>query len=135
MNESPRHVSASAETSSGSEGTNAASPRRGPSNRWFYLGMAVVAVLVAAGLALFASSSPDGLERVAEDVGFAESAQDSAVAGSPVADYELPGAQDPDSPLNRAFAGVVGVSVTAGVAFALFGALARGKARRSSHDG
>jgi hypothetical protein len=99
------------------------------SNRAFYLIMAGAAVLVAAVLALFASSAPDGLERVAEDVGFADTAQDSAVSGSPLADYELPAAQTPDSPLNRAFAGVVGVAVTAGVAFALFGAVARGKAR------
>ncbi len=99
------------------------------SNRTFYLILALTALLVAAVVALFASSAPDGLEKVAEDVGFAEAAQDSAAAGSPLADYEVPAAASPDSPVNRAFAGVVGVALTAGVAFAVFGALARSRAR------
>jgi len=114
--------------------SRAAGTGRRVSNRTFYLILAVVALLVAAVLALFASSAPDGLEKVAEDVGFAEAAEDSATSGSPLADYELPAAATPDSPVNRAFAGVVGVALTAGVAFAVFGAVARSRSRSAADE-
>ncbi|HPE45547.1 MAG TPA: alpha/beta fold hydrolase, partial [Deltaproteobacteria bacterium] len=66
--------------------------------------------------------------------GFAEAAEDSATSGSPLADYELPAAATPDSPVNRAFAGVVGVALTAGVAFAVFGAVARSRSRSAADE-
>lgn len=90
----------------------------------------VVAIVVIVGLVLslglagvasfYASSSPDGLERVAEDTGFAESARDSAVADSPVADYAL---GDGDSRFSVGAAGLTGVGITALVAFGLFAVL------------
>lgn len=85
--------------------------------------MALVALLVAAVLALFASAEPDGLERVAIDKGFAESAQDSAVAGSPLADYTLGGQEAEPSSARSAAAGVAGVALMAAVAFGVFGLL------------
>lgn len=88
----------------------------------FYLALAVVSLLVAGVLALFASSQPDGLERVAIDTGFANSAQDSAVADSPLADYTLAGG---DSRAHSAAAGVAGVALMAAVAFGVFGLLGR----------
>lgn len=91
----------------------------------FYAAMAVVALLVAAVLALFASAEPDGLERVAIDTGFADSAQDSAVADSPLADYTLGGAAAEPSPARSATAGVAGVALMAAVAFGVFGLLGR----------
>jgi cobalt/nickel transport protein len=56
---------------------------------------------IAASLALFlspwASSSPDGLEKVAEDKGFIENAEETEPAweGSPVPDYAMPGLDHP----------------------------------------
>ena len=56
----------------------------------------IVAVALAIGLAAaaspFASSSPDGLERVAEDQAFATAAK--APQESPIPDYALPGIGD-----------------------------------------
>lgn len=91
----------------------------------FYLVMAVVSLLIAAVLALFASAQPDGLERVAIDKGFADSAQQSAVASSPLADYTLGGETADASPVRSAAAGVAGVVLMAAVAFGVFGLLGR----------
>jgi hypothetical protein len=56
----------------------------------------VIAVALAIGLAAavspFASSSPDGLERVAADKAFAGAAK--APQDSPIADYAFPGIAD-----------------------------------------
>lgn len=83
------------------------------------------APFVVAGLALAlvlafvvsrsASSDPDGLERVAIDEGFAETAGDHALADGPLADYTTEGVDDPGT--STGVAGVVGVIVV----FALAG--------------
>jgi hypothetical protein len=56
----------------------------------------IVALALAIGLATaaspFASSSPDGLERVAEDKAFAAAAE--APPESPIPDYAFPGVAD-----------------------------------------
>lgn len=49
-----------------------------------------IGLLLVAALAPFASSDPDGLEKVAESLGFAGIARDPTLPG-PVPDYELPG--------------------------------------------
>lgn len=77
-------------------------------DRRFWLIGLLVALLVAGGLSLFASSSPDGLERVADDQGFADSATDGATASSPLADYQF---SLFDGPAGQAVAGIVGVLV------------------------
>lgn len=69
-----------------------------------------VTVIVAAIVSGFASSEPDGLERVAIDKGFAETAEDSAVAGSPLADYGVEGIDN--ERVGTGIAGVVGVAIT-----------------------
>lgn len=75
------------------------------------LGVAVaVALFVAGGLSLVASAHPDGLEFVGEKAGFAGAAEDSAAAGSPLADYGVSGIGD--AQLSGALAGVIGVLVT-----------------------
>lgn len=77
---------------------------------------AIVALLVALVLAgvvsFWASSSPDGLEKAAQDTGFADSAQDHDLADSPFADYGTSGL---DGFAGSAVAGVAGVLVTLGV--------------------
>lgn len=77
----------------------------------------LLAVALAAVVSLYASSAPDGLEKVADDHGFAAQAQDSAVAGSPLADYSWTGA---DGTAGSVVAGLAGVAVTAVVAFGGF---------------
>jgi hypothetical protein len=55
---------------------------------------------------------------VAEDEGFLESAEDSALSNSPLADYGLAGLDS--ERLSVGIAGVIGVVVTAIIALALF---------------
>jgi cobalt/nickel transport system permease protein len=62
------------------------------------------AIAIAVLLAPVASSSPDGLERVAESLGFATRAVASFAA--PLADYVMPGIPSPA--LATAFAGAIG---------------------------
>ena len=84
----------------------------------FYLLFFIAALSLAGGLSFYASSSPDGLEKVAEDEGFLESAEDSVLSNSPLADYGLAGLDS--ERLSVGIAGVIGVVVTAIVALALF---------------
>ena len=59
---------------------------------WMIVGIGLAVSLLLAGVvSYYASSSPDGLEKVAGDIGFIESAEDSAVAGSPLSDYGVSG--------------------------------------------
>jgi hypothetical protein len=75
-------------------------------------------VVVAA--AIWASADPDGLERVAEDIGFLDAAE-----GSPfrvIADYVFPGV---DGPLATILAGIVGVALVFGLLWLVGRALSR----------
>jgi hypothetical protein len=91
---------------------------------WMIVGIGLAVSLLLAGVVSFyASSSPDGLEKVAEDIGFIDSAEDSAVANSPLSDYGVSGVTD--ERLSVGLAGVVGVALTAAMAFGLFTWLAR----------
>jgi cobalt/nickel transport protein len=85
----------------------------------------IAGLLVAVGLVLvvspFASSSPDGLEKVATDKGFLETAQDHAFADSPLADYAVEGVDN--ERLSTGLSGLIGVLITFGVGLALFALL------------
>ena len=83
----------------------ASSTGRGLGVRWWVVGY-IVAVAVTL-LAPLASGSPDGLERVAEDAGFIERAQDAPYAI--IADYVVPGIQNEG--LATILAGVIGVTI------------------------
>jgi hypothetical protein len=74
---------------------------------WFVLGGLAVALFLAFGVSRYASSQPDGLERVAADKGLDEGEQDHAFADSPFADYGTSGVDD--SGPSTGIAGVVGV--------------------------
>jgi hypothetical protein len=98
---------------------------------WVFIGIGLVVSLALAGLVShYASSDPDGLEKVAGDVGFLESAEDSAVAGSPLSGYGLSGVSD--ERVSVGLAGIVGVLLTAAVAFGLFLWLARRNRRAAA---
>ena len=94
----------------------------------------VAGLLVTAGLALvvsgFASSSPDGLERVAEDKGFLETARDHLFADGPLADYAVKGVDN--ERLSTGLSGLIGVLITFGLGYALFALI---RSRRPGDDG
>ena len=80
----------------------------------------VIALCIAASSAFLASSHPDGLERVAEDLGFLKSARGPHYQLLP--DYTVPGLGD--GPLSTIVAGGIGVLLVAGIAIGA-GALLR----------
>lgn len=88
---------------------------------------AVAGLAVAAGLAVFvspmASSSPDGLEKVAIDEGFIDTATDHALADIPTADYAIRGVED--ERVSVGLAGLLGVAVTFAVALGLHAVVRR----------
>lgn len=89
----------------------------------FYLGFFAIASLLAGFVSYYASSNPDGLEKVAEDKGFLDTAQNSAVSGSPLADYGVLGIEN--ERLSVGISGLIGVTITAIVGYALFRLLKR----------
>lgn len=100
------------------------------STRVLVLASLLVALLLAGIVSYYASSSPDGLNRVAEDQGFSHT-QKHATHDSPFAGYGTRGVED--SRLSRGVAGVAGSLVV----LALAGGLALVVRRRggSPEDG
>jgi hypothetical protein len=78
----------------------------------------VASIFVAAIVSFYASGHPDGLEFVAEQVGFLDTAKDSALATSPFADYAFVGLEN--ERISVAIAGILGVLLTAAISFGLF---------------
>ena len=91
-------------------------------------------LLVAIGLAMLvsglASSSPDGLNKVAEDHGLAANASQHLFENGPLAGYAVKGVNG--DRLSTGISGLIGVLVTFGMGLALFALL---RAMRSSGDG
>jgi cobalt/nickel transport protein len=85
----------------------------------------VVSLVLAGGISYYASSQPDGLEKVAGDIGFLDSAKESAVEDGPLAGYGVAGVEN--ERISGGLAGVIGVASTAAVSFGLFYALRRFK--------
>lgn len=78
----------------------------------------MTSVVLAGIVSFYASSSPDGLESVSQEQGFGDTAADSATADSALAGYEVEGISN--ERLSVGLAGVVGLGITALVAFGLF---------------
>ncbi len=78
----------------------------------------VLSLVLAGVVSNFASSSPDGLEKVAEDIGFLDSAKEHSNADGPLADYGVKGIEN--ERLSTGAAGVIGVIATAGASTGLF---------------
>ena len=89
----------------------------------------VLSLVFAGGVSFYASSQPDGLEKVAGDVGFLDSAKESAVEDSPLAGYGVTGIEN--ERISGGLAGVIGVASTAAISFGLFYALRRFKKDKS----
>jgi cobalt/nickel transport protein len=83
----------------------------------------VVSLFLAGVVSNYASSNPDGLEKVAEDIGFLDSAKDHTYADGPLADYGVKGIEN--ERLSTGAAGIIGVIATAGVSTGLFLVLRR----------
>jgi hypothetical protein len=90
----------------------------------------LASVVLAGVVSFYASANPDGLEYVAEQQGFAETAEDSPTSDSALADYGVAGVDD--ERWSVGLAGVVGVGVTALVGFGLFLFLASGSDTRAN---
>ncbi len=95
------------------------------SGRGFVIGGLLVAVLLATVVSQFAVGDPDGLERVAEDTGFIESAEDHAFGGFVFADYATAGIDN--EPLSLAVAGAAGVALTLAVTAGIWMAVRGGR--------
>jgi hypothetical protein len=80
--------------------------------------------VVVAGLAgFFASREPDGLQRVAQDQGFAQNEESSATSDGPLAGYSVDGVQDDG--LSTSLSGAAGLGLTMVLGFGLFWFLSR----------
>jgi len=88
------------------------------SNKKFYIGGLLVSLVLAGFVSFYASSHPDGLEKVAEEIGFIETAEDPATAGSALADYGVAGVENERASVG--VAGVIGVAATGLVATSFF---------------
>ncbi|GHF64344.1 hypothetical protein GCM10010218_52350 [Streptomyces mashuensis] len=86
----------------------AATPRR--SVRPLLAGGLAAAVVLAGFVSYYASTSPDGLEKVAHDKGIDRTTKEHAAKDSPLADYQVKDVSD--SRLSGGLAGVIGVGAT-----------------------
>ncbi len=82
-------------------------------SKWWLISLIVC--LAVASFAPLASSSPDGLERVAEDKGFIEQGQDAPF--QIIADYVFPGMEN--EALATILAGLIGTLILFGVVYGL----------------
>lgn len=93
---------------------------------WFVVAGLVVSAVLAFGVSRWASSSPDGLEKVAADEALDAGEQVHPFEDGPLAGYSTPGLDDAGTATG--VAGLVGVAVT----FAAAGGLVWVATRRRS---
>lgn len=78
----------------------------------------LVSIFLAGIVSFYASSDPDGLEKVAGDIGFIETAKDHTYADGALADYGVKGIENERASVGVAgIIGVIGTAVVAGVMF------------------
>lgn len=97
------------------------------SRRTFFALALLVSLAIAGVGSYYASTHPDGLEHVAEQAGFLDSAEDPQVSG-PLADYRTEGVEG--DRLSGGLAGVAGVALVGVIGGGLFWVLRR----RTPHD-
>ncbi|MEV0905862.1 energy-coupling factor ABC transporter permease [Streptomyces hokutonensis] len=102
-------------------------PVRSTSHRKVWLTGLVASLLLAGFVSFYASSNPDGLEKVAADQGIDRAAKEHASADSPLANYGVRDVED--ARLSGGLAGVIGVGVTVVAGTGVFWAVRR---RRST---
>ncbi|MFC4530284.1 energy-coupling factor ABC transporter permease [Sphaerisporangium dianthi] len=123
-------------TADGGSTEVAGEPAPAPSRslRPLLIGGALVSVLLAGVVSFYASSSPDGLEKVAGDKGLNANERDHTLVDGPLSDYGVKGVED--ERLSVGVAGVVGVGITLVAGGVIFYAVRRRQsARDGEHDG
>lgn len=78
----------------------------------------VASLFLAGVVSFYASSNPDGLEKVASDIGFIDTAKDHANSDGILADYGVKGVEN--SRISTGAAGVIGVIATGAISTGLF---------------
>ena len=78
----------------------------------------IASLFLAGVVSFYASSSPDGLEKVASDIGFIDSAKEHTNSDGVLADYGVKGVEN--SRLSTGAAGVIGVIATGAISTGLF---------------
>ena len=78
----------------------------------------IASLFLAGVVSFYASSNPDGLEKVAEDIGFIETAKDNANADTSLADYGVKGIEN--ERLSVGVAGLIGIVATGAISGGLF---------------
>ncbi|MFC5148189.1 energy-coupling factor ABC transporter permease [Streptomyces aureoversilis] len=107
----------------------AAAPR---SARRLWVAGLGVALVCAGGVSYYASSSPDGLEKVAHDKGIDSKAEEHAAKDSPLADYQVKDVAD--ERISGGLAGVIGVGATLAAGTAVFVVVRRRRAAAPSAE-
>jgi cobalt/nickel transport protein len=88
------------------------------SSKQFYIGGAIISLMLAGVVSFYASSHPDGLEKVASEIGFIDNAKAPASSGSALANYGVAGVENERASVG--IAGVIGVAATGVIATGLF---------------
>ena len=78
----------------------------------------LASLFLAGVVSFYASSSPDGLEKVAGDIGFIDSAKEHTNSDGVLADYGVKGVEN--ERLSVGAAGVIGVIATGAISTGLF---------------
>lgn len=91
-------------------------------NPFIVVGFAV-SLALAGGLSYYASSQPDGFEKSAGEIGFLDTAKESPLKDSPLAEYGVAGVEN--ERISGGLAGVIGVASTAAISFGIFYGLRR----------
>jgi cobalt/nickel transport protein len=78
----------------------------------------IASLFLAGVVSFYASSHPDGLEKVAEDIGFIETAKENTNSDVILSDYGFKGIDDPR--LSTGAAGVIGVIATGAISTGFF---------------
>ena len=88
-------------------------------NLWFALAGLALSLALAFFISPFASSSPDGLEKVAGDKGFLAKAEETEPSwkASPMPDYTMPGVEN--EAISTGLAGIIGTVSVFVVGFVL----------------
>ncbi|MFD4879846.1 energy-coupling factor ABC transporter permease [Streptomyces sp. NPDC058420] len=102
-------------------------PVAATSRRKLWIGGLLASLVLAGFVSFYASSNPDGLEKVAADQGIDRQTKEHASADSPLADYGVRDVED--ARLSGGLAGVIGVGVTVVAGTGVFWAVRR---RRST---
>lgn len=98
----------------------------------FGVAAVLAALALAGGVSYYASSHPDGLEKVAGDKGFNAQERDSVTADSPLADYSVTNVDN--ERLSVGIAGAIGVVATLGVGTAIFVVVRRRRGADSAQE-